>query len=289
MKKILNEQLQITNSNPLKARLYNYQSFTYPWHFHSEYEIIYIERGQGQCIIGDNIIDYSDDMLIIFGSELPHCMQSPNEYKTSYNLKVNGVIIQFEKEFMQYAFMHYMQFVNINKLLNDSARGIRFNLKNQQKIKDLIKETAMTEGIEQIISFLTLLHNLSTLSDRTYGASPNYSLIPADLKNKKIEKIIAYINKKYTENITLSHISSLAAMNPTAFCRFFKENTGKTLIQYITDMRIGYACKLLANDTFNISQISMECGFENIVHFNRCFKKNMGITASEYRKRILEI
>lgn len=77
MKKILNEQLQITNSNPLKARLYNYQAFTYPWHFHSEYEIIYIERGQGQCIIGDNIIDYSDDMLIIFGSELPHCMQSP--------------------------------------------------------------------------------------------------------------------------------------------------------------------------------------------------------------------
>lgn len=289
MKKILNEQLQITNSNPLKARLYNYQAFTYPWHFHSEYEIIYIERGQGQCIIGDNIIDYSDDMLIIFGSELPHCMQSPPEYKADSHLRVNGVIIQFEKEFMQYAFMHYMQFVNISKLLNDSARGIRFNLKNQQKIKDLIKETAMTEGVEQIISFLALLHNLSTLSDRTYGASPNYSLIPADLKNKKIEKIIAYINKKYTENITLDHISSLAAMNPTAFCRFFKENTGKTLIQYITDMRIGYACKLLAHDTFNISQISMECGFESIVHFNRCFKKNMGITASEYRKRILEL
>lgn len=289
MKKILNERLQISNSNPLKTRFYKYQSFTYPWHFHSEYEIIYIEKGHGQCIIGDNIMEYADDTLIIFGSELPHCMQSPNEYRADGHPGVNGVIIQFEKEFMQYAFMHYMQFVNISKLLNDSARGIRFDLKNQQKTKDLIKETAMAEGVEQIISFLALLHNLSTLGDREYGASPNYSLIPADLKNKKIEKIIAYINKKYTENITLNHISSLAAMNPSAFCRFFKENTGKTLIQYITDMRIGYACKLLANDTFNISQISMECGFENIVHFNRCFKKNMGITASKYRKRMQEL
>lgn len=258
-------------------------------HFHSEFEILYVENGYGQCIIGDNIIEYSDDTLIMFGSKLPHCMQNPIEYKTDEKLRVNGVIIQFEKEFMQYAFTHYIQFVNINKLLNESARGIKFLLKKQSETKNIIKKIAISEGVEQILLFLKLLHNLSNITAKEYGASPNYNPIPAEFKNKKIEKIISYINKKYTEDITLNDISSFAAMNPSAFCRYFKGNTGKTLIEYIVDMRIGYACKLLANDRFNISQISIECGFESIIHFNRCFKRNMGVTPTEYRKKILEL
>lgn len=289
MKKILNEQLYLSNSRPIKARSYDYKSFTYPWHFHSEYEMMYVENGHGQCIIGDNIINYSDESLILFGSELPHCMQNPMEYATDKNLRVNGVIVQFEKDFMQYSFAHYMQFVNIHKLLNESSRGIKFYLKNQPEIKELLKRISETEGFEQIILFLRLLHNLSTIKKKDYGASPNYNPVPSEFKNKKIEKIVSYINKKYTESITLENISSLAAMNPSAFCRYFKENTGKTLIQYITDMRIGYACKLLANDRFNISQISVECGFESIIHFNRCFKKTMKVTPTEFRRKVLDL
>lgn len=289
MKKILNEQLYISNSNPIKARSYDYKSFTYPWHFHCEFELMYVEKGHGQCIIGDNIISYSDESLIIFGPELPHCMQSPMEYITDEGLRVNGVIVQFEKDFMQYSFAHYIQFANINKLLNESSRGIKYYLKNQQETKELLKRIPTAEGVEQIVLFLRLLHNLSTIKKKEYGASPNYNPAPAEFKNKKIEKIVSYINKKYTGNITLENISSLAAMNPSAFCRYFKENTGKTLVQYITDMRIGYACKLLAGDRFNISQISAECGFESVIHFNRCFKKSLGVTPTEFRKKIQEL
>lgn len=288
MKKILNEQLYISSSNPIKARTYDYRSFTYPWHFHSEFEIIYVEKGYGQCIIGDNIIDYTDNTLIMFGSEIPHCMQSSPEYKTDESLRVNGCIIQFEKDFMQYSFRHYIQFININKLLDESARGIKFNIKNKPGIRTLLDKIPTTEGVEQILLFLELLHNLSLITKKEYGASPNYNPIPAEFKNKKIEKIISFINKTYTRNITLYDISSFAAMNPTSFCRYFKEKTGKTLVQYITDMRIGYACKLLSNDRFNISEISSECGFESVIHFNRCFKKNTGITPTEFRKKILE-
>lgn len=287
MKKILKEQLEISSSNPIKARIYDYKSYTYPWHFHSEFEIIYIEKGYGQCLIGDNIIEYCNDSLIIFGSELPHCMQSPIEYKIDENLRVSGVIIQFEKEFMQYAFTHYIQFMHIHKLLTESARGIKYHITKEVEIKNVIKQIPRTTGVPQILLFLKLLYNLSCIRIQEYGASPNYKLVPIEFKNKRIEKIISYINKKYTMPITLIDISSFAAMNPTAFCRYFKEKTGKTLIQYITDMRIGYACKLLADDKLTISQISVECGFESTVHFNRCFKKTKGITPTLYRKRIL--
>lgn len=77
MKKIMNEKLTITTSNPVRARFYEYPRFTYPWHFHNEYEIIYVEKGEGDCLVGDSIISYSEGDLILFGSELPHSMQSP--------------------------------------------------------------------------------------------------------------------------------------------------------------------------------------------------------------------
>ena len=273
MKRIVNEQLHISDSNPIKARAYDYKSFTYPWHFHGEYEILYVEKGYGQCIIGDSIIDYSDETLLLFGSALPHCMQNPPEYGQDDSLRVNGTII----------------FININTLLNESNRGVKISVKNKPEITSLLKQIPESEGMEQLILFLRLLQSLSMIKKREFAASPNYNPVPAEFKNKKIEKVVAYINKKYTDNITLDEIASYTAMNPSAFCRYFKDHTGKTLKQYITDMRIGYACKLLADDRLNISEISMECGFESAVHFNRCFKGVTGVTPTEYRKKILEL
>ena len=124
MKKILNEQIAVTDANPIRARFYCYPRFTYPWHFHSEYELMYVECGHGQCLVGDSIIDFQEGDVILFGSELPHCMQSAPEYGTDEQLYVKGVNIQFEKDFMQYSFSHYIQFTSIRNLLEDAHRGI---------------------------------------------------------------------------------------------------------------------------------------------------------------------
>ncbi|WP_304408280.1 AraC family ligand binding domain-containing protein, partial [Bacteroides acidifaciens] len=119
MKKIMNEKLAITTSNPVRARSYEYPRFTYPWHFHSEYEIIYVEKGEGDCLVGDSIIPYLEGDLILFGSELPHSMQSPPDSGEEADdgekteLKVKGVNIQFEKDFMHYSISQYSQFIPI--------------------------------------------------------------------------------------------------------------------------------------------------------------------------------
>ena len=105
--------------------------------------------------------------------------------------------------------------------------------------------------------------------------------------NSRLDKILAYLNQHYTRHMDLNEIACLAAMSPASFCRFFKSKTGKTLKNYLSDMRIGYACKLLALDNMNISQISTECGFDTISHFNKSFKKSTGFTPTEYRKKIL--
>jgi AraC-like DNA-binding protein len=103
----------------------------------------------------------------------------------------------------------------------------------------------------------------------------------------RIDKIITFLNKNYNRPVNLTEISSLAAMNATAFCRYFKSKTGKSLKAYIADMRTAYACKLLLMNNMNISQISTECGFDTISHFNKTFKKIAGYTPSQYKSLML--
>ncbi len=192
MRKMMNEQLPISKSSPLKARFYDYPYFTYPWHFHTEYEIIYVKEGT-----------------------IP-----------------------------------------------------------------------VETGVDQITSFLQLLKEMANVASRSV-------LSTSDFENdiiydgSRIDKIIVYLNKNYTRQIYLNEISSLAAMNPAAFCRFFKSKTGKSFKNYILEMRIGYACKLLLMGDMNISQISVECGFDTISHFNKSFKKHTGFTPSYYKKMML--
>lgn len=286
MKKILNEQLDISDTNPLKARFYDYKNFTYPWHFHSEFEIIYIEKGYGQGMIGDGITSFSNQTLFVLGSNLPHYVENAPEYAQREDLRVNGVIIQFEKDFMKYAFSHYAQFQAINHLLESSQRGLLFSLTNAMNISEKIKRIPTQKGVEQITEFLHLLDILTRFAPNKFISSPAYNPISDGISGRKIEKIISYLNTHYTQPIRLEDIASYAAMNPTAFCRFFKENTGKTFKQHIMDMRIGYACKLLINERWNISEIGLECGFESITHFNRCFKQHTGFSPTSYRKRM---
>lgn len=131
MKKMVNEQLQISESNPIKAQYYDYERFTYPWHFHSQYEIIYVQASHGTCFVGDCIQKYSAGDVILFGPNLPHYMRSDDVYGFGdASLRVQGTIIQFEANFMQYSFCHYHQFHSIRQLLEESKRGILFPRQN---------------------------------------------------------------------------------------------------------------------------------------------------------------
>ena len=286
-KKILNEQLYISQSNPIKSRFFDYRYFTYPWHFHSELEIMYVEKGKGECLIGDNMIPYADHTLLFFGSELPHWMQNPPIYRQDESLRVNGTIVQFEKDFMQYSFSNYVQFLHIHDILDASNRGIVFNLAKHTDIQQIMRDFPSAQGVDQIILMLRLLESLSQVKEKILVASPTFNVTLAGFKDNKIQKIIAFLNKRYTGKLSLADVAAFAAMNPTAFCRYFKENVGKTFMEYIIEMRIGYACKLLAVGRFNISQISIECGFETISHFNRCFKKITGYSPTEYKEMLL--
>ena len=180
----------------------------------------------------------------------------------------------------------YSQFIPIRNLLEDACRGIKFTITRSGKIIKLLEQIPSAKGADQIILLLSLLQMMATSNHKKYLTTSHYTPFPSIMRNERMEKVIAYLNKHYTESIGLDEIASYTAMNPAAFCRYFKENTGKTFKEYVLDMRIGYACKLLNSSMMNISQISATCGFESPVHFNRIFKRVTGMTPTFYREQM---
>lgn len=289
MRQIMNEQLPISDSNPIRARYYDYNRFTYPWHFHSQYEIIYVKESYGSCFVGDCIEKYSAGDVILFGPNLPHYMRSDDIYHAEDSaLRVQGTIIQFEQNFLQYSLNYYPQFLQIKTLLEESKRGILFPKKSSTHITGLISGFPEQRGFRQISVLLEILQEMANASQRKSLASPCYYEKFPSMGNKRIDKIISFINSNYTHYLKLNEVAEMANMNATAFCRFFKETTGKTFLQYVMDMRTGYACKLLTIGDMDISQIAVECGFDSISHFNRTFKLLIYMTPTQYRSQIMK-
>ncbi len=285
----MNEKLPISESNPIKARYYDYRRFTYPWHFHSQYEIMYVEESEGECFVGDCIEQFRAGDVILFGSNLPHYMRNAERNEESDTaLRTRGVIVQFEQNFMGYSFEHYPQLLQISNLLYEAGRGILFPGAYAAGLTRILSGFPALKGFRQFASLLELLQEMSSIPQRKVMASPHYYETFPVMGDKRIDKILSYINNNYTRKIKLDEIAELASMNASAFCRYFKENTGRTLLQYILDMRVGYACRLLTVGSMDISQIALECGFESIAHFNRMFKAHTRQTPGQYRSNILK-
>ena len=285
---MMSEQLSISAAYPIKARHFDYKHFTYPWHFHPEYEIIYIQESSGTRFIGNSADRYHSGDILLLGSNLPHylssdeCYMDPDETR-----RVKGTIVQFEQDFMCYALKNYPHFIKIKKLLDDSLSGLYFPAGCSARLLELLDALPAATGVAQILGLLQVLHELSEVPSRQI-ISPTDFQPGAIREGSRIDKIMAYLNQHYTQQIGLNTVSSFAAMNPSSFCRFFKSKTGRSFKSYLLDMRIAYACKLLMTNDTPVSKISTECGFDTISHFNKCFKKNTGQTPTQYKQVMLK-
>lgn len=287
--KLMHEQLSIHEKNPIIARFFNYDRFSFPWHFHSVFEIIYVTESTGQRFVADSMENFYPGDLILLGHNVPHYMRSAPEYETGNDkLRVKGVIIQFEKDFMAHAIQQYTDMMHIKSLLEKSERGIHFPVSGNNEITSYITRLPTLSGLEQIVHLLYLLDKMAVCTDKRILGSTHFSNSLSLFTNNRMEKVLSYITFHYTENISLENTASLVAMNTTAFCRYFKEKSGKTFMEYILELRVGYACQLLLSNSMDISQLSMECGFNTVSHFNRIFKRITNLTPSEYRKQFLK-
>jgi AraC-like DNA-binding protein len=283
---ILYEQINTDSLNTIKVKWDDFPYFTFPWHYHKEFEIVYVLKSYGKRYVGDSAEDFAEGDLVLLGSNLPHFWKSdPVFYKQDSNLKVNALIVQFPEILSEIKADAFPEFNKIRELMRRAERGVQFIKPDVLTIGPKLQNLLNLTGFERYIEFINMLEIMASGKHYRLLASPATKQIMSTGMDSRLERVLNYFNYNYTSELKVTEIAQQIGMNPASFCRFFKKGTRKTIVEYIHEMRIGYACKLLMEGSKNISEIAYECGFNNISNFNRIFKKKMELTPSDYQDK----
>jgi AraC-like DNA-binding protein len=258
--------------------------FDAPWHYHPERELVYFEEGCGKQFIGDHVQNFKAGDLVLIGSNVPHFwISDPQYYKKELNLRSKAKVVQFPRSFpgeiLEIPEMH-----KVKKALINSSRGLLITGTAKKKVIDALNYFFKADGLKTVQEMLSILEIIGGTSEYALLASSGFSesfIPPAD---SKIEAAYSYIMQYYNSSVLIEDVAEHVGMHPTAFCRYFKSRAKMTFIDFLIEVRIGYACKLLMESNYSITQTCFESGFNNISNFNRHFKKIKGITPKEFRK-----
>ncbi|HLW10463.1 MAG TPA: AraC family transcriptional regulator [Fermentimonas sp.] len=257
--------------------------FVFPLHSHKEFELNYIENAKGvRRIVGDSVeVINNYDLTLITGEDLIHVWEQ-HECKSK---NIREITIQFPSDLLFGNLIDKNQFKSIRDMLERAKKGINFPMEAIMKIYPLLNSLSNEkEGFYSVINFLTILYELSLFKDSRTLASSSFAQIDESADSRRVTKIYEYINAKYQKTISLEELSNLVGMTPSALSRFFKLRSGKTISNYIIDLRLGHATRLLADTTDSVTEICYQCGFNNISNFNRIFRKSKNCTPSEFRE-----
>ena len=258
----------------------NQTRFDSLWHYHPEYELTYIIKGNGRRMVGDDMENFNEGDLVLLGPDLPHTWIGERSSTTENNI---ALVIQFSEEFLA-PFLSLIEMKSMNELLTKSERGIRF-LKFQpiaieKRMLQIIEDTT----IKRVTGLIELLYDLSNKKYKIL-ASHKFNIIKNEKTESRLNKVLLYIQKNYRNTIKLQEASELIHLSNTAFCKFFKRSVGKTFSDYLNDLRILHACTLLIETDKPISQVATESGFENLAYFNRVFLKKKKSQPTVFRRR----
>lgn len=258
--------------------------FTVPWHFHPEIEILLVIKSTGTSYIGDNISRFNEGEISIIGENIPHWWKSDQEFiQDDSTLNTKAHVIQFRKEIFDSNFINIPEMTAIKSLLDRSQRGIQFTGKTRERLEKKIKKIFRLEGLNRITELILVLNEMANSKEFRYHSSPGYSKMVNSYDFYRFNKIHEFVIRNFNKPIQLEEVASKVSMSPTAFCRYFKKHTGKPFVTFLTEFRIGHACKLISEEKMSISRACFESGFNNLSHFNLQFKKIVKLTPSEYK------
>jgi AraC-like DNA-binding protein len=261
----------------------------YPWHYHPEFEIIYVEKSYGIRLMGNHAGNFSDGDLMFIGPNLPHVWKNDEDfYKENKDLLVEVYVIQFREDALREGFFDLPEFTHIKKLFLLGQQGLLIKGKEHGVIAELIKKVYNSSGIDRLIQFFKTLDAFAKSNDYDLLSSRGYTNSFNIADTERINKVMNYLMENYNTEIKLGKIAALVNLNISSFCRYFRSRTHKTCSQFVNEIRIAHACKLLINRNMTITEICYETGYNNISHFNRQFKLITSLTAREYAKKYLK-
>lgn len=240
-------------------------------------------------MVGDHIGYFDEGDLVLMGPLLPHVWVNDEQYiHGKEDNAADAVVVQFVENFLGENFLQIPEMENLKKVLQLSAFGLEITGDTRNRINELMKKMLNASGLMRLSMLFTIFDLLANSKEYKILASPAFLNNSNLHQSNRFNNITEYIMRNFDQEISLNEAAAAANMATTTFCNFFKEHYRVTFMEYVTEIRIGHACKLLSDPTKNIVEAAYESGFNNLANFNRQFKKLKSMTPSEYRK-MLEI
>jgi AraC-like DNA-binding protein len=261
------------------------------WHFHPHYQLFLVEEGTGTRFIGDSIKPFGPGDLVFLGPNLPHLWRSDQEYFSRQSLQqTRGIVVYFSEDFLGTSFFKNQEMASIRQLLDHARKGLEWTGATRDRIVETL-QSLVRQPIDftRVLNLLTLLDELSHATDYRFLTSPNYSNTVKPNETDRMQLVHDYVLGHFPEELSLETVADLAGMTAPAFCRYFKTRANKTFSEFVSEVRIGHACKLLMAGKLSITQVSYESGFRTLSNFNRQFKDITGQTPSIYVKTYRQI
>lgn len=250
---------------------------------HINFEIALIENCAGKRFIGDHIEDFEGTELVLLGSYLPHCWQ----YYTVLDPMIppQATVIHFFPTFLGQQLLDKPEARQLNELFERAAKGVSFSGATVRTAKMIMQQMLFASGMTRVVLMLNLLDTLAQSEEGKVLSSPYYNAVDSSMEAQKINKVFDYIFKNFQEEISLKTVAGILPLSPAAFCRYFKARTNRTLIDFVKEVRIGHAAKLLLEKKHNVTEACYQSGYNNLSNFNKHFKEVKGLSPRDFVKQ----
>jgi AraC-like DNA-binding protein len=277
--KVALEQISPDTDSSFHLLLTPHLSDVFLWHYHPEYEIVYIEGANGTRHVGDHISRYEGSDLVFIGPNIPHL-------NFDYGVKTDHrkVVVQLKENFLGEVLWQAPEFALITQLFVRARSGISFYGQTKQHVGERLHQLATLPPFERLMQLLAIFQLLATSTEYTSlqgeAVASAYNLS----EQQRLKRVNQFIAEHYTRRLSIPEAAAVANLTEAAFCRYFKRMTRLTFTQFLNQYRISQAQKLLLLDT-TVSEACFACGFESLSYFNKIFRRVVGENPLQFKKR----
>lgn len=270
-----------------QCSLYRDNNFLRVWHYHPEYELVLILKSEGTRFIGDHIESFTPGEVILVGKNLPHMWQNTDDYyNTKSNLSAEAIAIHFNENSFGNDFFKLPEMRKVSHLLQRASRGVQFLGEIKNKVATLIEEMLNQSELNKLIHFLKILELLSDIKEKDMRLLSSASFTSTTLhKDQREGQVFSFILNNFKNKVCLEEVADIAHMSPSAFSRYFKQINGKNFVQFLNEIRVGQACKMLAENSISVTEACYNSGFNNLSNFNKQFKSITKLSPKEYKMK----
>jgi len=273
------------SGSAISAWYFESQHFPNPLHYHKELELAYIIEGYGTRYVGNSIKSYKKGDMVLIGEELTHVWMSDEAfYREDCKLMTRAIVVKFYPDFAGRDFLRIPDAYPINKVLEQATGGLRIKGATNRTIARILHKILDQSPLEQIASLIQILSLISRSEDVCVLSDFDLHKSFNPKEKDRMNRIIQHTMLNFKENITLAEIAGVANLSKSAFCRYFKNTVRKSYNEFLYDIRVEFACKMLLESDMRIAQIGYEAGFTDPSAFSQIFKRVKGMSPNQHRK-----